>query len=1151
MTIRDELQLDIDNALNEVAKMGSSLDQVGLDFRSSILEALGAAVDVPPVQLTVETDATGVTQEIDTAIQNVDTTSLETEVSDAIASAGADTTVEVNVAVDTAQAQEELSGLGQQTNDTSAGFDGLDKAIASFTGSASGAAGAGLSLTDVIGKIPTEAVPAAAAIAALAVVTDQFFQGAVQMESATLRMNNALGDMTSQVENVNIGGFNTSLFGLTSQVGSGTMALRNAIGTFGQVGIASGASSEKIAGASEQITVLATRAVALNPQLGSVGDVADRMQTALARGGRFAGQFGIALTSAEIKARAMQDTGKKTASELTQFDKSAAGAALATEKLGDKLKTDIEAGSKNPIIQLNKLKLAVGAARDEAGKPLVAPIIDILKTANGPAVTLTRTLGALAAAFVPLLAAIVGIVAPIAGGFGGALTGIITILTPLSQVIGGVVSALGNFAPVLGVAIVAFLNFTNVLNTNPLILVASAIGAAQAAFGGFAPAIVAAGAAVLAFFNVINVNPLFLLVTAILLAVNAYKNMGKEQETATVNAEQLRSAIFGQAKTIDETTEKLNGLTSATNDYAITQGELGKNANALSAIKAAGIDLKTLNTELNNGSKGFETLVSRMVAAGKVKIKVDGVEQTSAQIDGMNGNLLNLLVSEKAQVTQGDDIVRSLQYQNFAYTQAAQAQLAQLVISGQLTDAEVKQATAASLASNGLGSYTDVLQRATALHKQHAAEATNSAEAQQKLANGLADLGGKALTTKISEDELKAKSEELGVSMDDLKKFTDGVKQAFDQFRSSLLSNLPDVQKVITDLGNNLDAATNPDKIIENLKKQGEALINFQANLKFLIDSNFTDLARVAAQRGPEFTNAIVNTIKVGRPGLAAELNHNIHVYQQNVQETTDYLNGPAANALFDANAAVAQQGTAAFGQNFNMSGIVPGQVEGTRVAIVNGQPTLVTAAGTAGQQTTDAFGNKVDLPGQVTASGAAAVGTLNQLGLAGSPILQAAGSSGGNVGYAFMQGIATVFDTFAKTGDRNFLGRSAADLVSMIERVVREKSGTKSPSRMFMKIGEDLVGGLQEGWVNSQGELLQAVGGTVDSLGSAVNSQTASLSFSAPGQGIGQLGGITWTGDVNVTVPPGVKDPEAWGKLAAEPIASKVQSTLSAVRNS
>jgi hypothetical protein len=182
----------------------------------------------------------------------------------------------------------------------------------------------------VWGRRPPPAPGAAAGLFA-------FAQSAIDAESAGQRFEMIAGTLGPELQTIDVGGLSGDIGDLALQLGSSDEAMLNATASFVTFGESTGATSDEIVSASNDINALALRAVALNPALGDAGAVAERMTNALARGGRATTAFGIGLTSAEINARAMADTGKQNAAELTQFEKAAAGAAIATERLGQSM----------------------------------------------------------------------------------------------------------------------------------------------------------------------------------------------------------------------------------------------------------------------------------------------------------------------------------------------------------------------------------------------------------------------------------------------------------------------------------------------------------------------------------------------------------------------------------------------------------------------------------------------------------------------------------------------------------------------------------------------------------------------------------------------------------------------------------------------
>lgn len=332
----DSLESDIDAALSAVDAQIDVTAQV--DEAQAEIDSLSA----DPVDVVVDASVDGAQAEID---------AVEGE------------PVDIPVSADTEAAQQSIddlsgsmSALGDAAQGALGGMGGLDGAAAGLTGSlgASALAGAG----------------AAAGLF-------EFAQSAIDAESATQRFDYVAGDLSNELSSIDVGGLSGDIGDLAVQIGSSDEAMLNATASFVTFAESTGASDAAIVEASDNINALALRAAALNPSLGDAGAVAERMTTAFQRGGRALVPFGLGLSSAEINARAMADTGKTNVAELTAFEKAAAGAALATERLGDSMGEDFQAGSENARTEWNRMTEQLGESSETIGGTMLPAIENI------------------------------------------------------------------------------------------------------------------------------------------------------------------------------------------------------------------------------------------------------------------------------------------------------------------------------------------------------------------------------------------------------------------------------------------------------------------------------------------------------------------------------------------------------------------------------------------------------------------------------------------------------------------------------------------------------------------------------------------------------------------------------------------------------
>jgi len=385
---------------------------------SPVTSAVDAAVAAADAVVPVEVDASGVTSAVDEAVGSVDGTvpvevapgdlaTVAGEISAAVADA--DTTVTVDA--DTEQAVAAVADLGSGADASSTAVDDLAGSTRRLGAVAAFAAG---DLADITEALPDSGVLAATAggLAAVAVAATASFRAALESDTAENRLASTFGDLAEQVQNVDVGGLTGDLTALATQAGSSDERLKVAISRIAELGESAGATDPQIVSTTQNIEALALRAAAANPTLGEAGDVADRLTNAFARGGRALAPYGLDLQAAEINARALANTGKTAATDLTLFEKATAGSALAVEQLGDRLGTDFQAGTKQTVIGLRSVKQEFDNALEAIGQPLLGPVLEELRQGEPVLVELASIFGEAAVAVLPLGRSLLEVAAP-------------------------------------------------------------------------------------------------------------------------------------------------------------------------------------------------------------------------------------------------------------------------------------------------------------------------------------------------------------------------------------------------------------------------------------------------------------------------------------------------------------------------------------------------------------------------------------------------------------------------------------------------------------------------------------------------------------------------------------------------------------------
>lgn len=801
MALEERLELDVSEALRGVDSIGAALDNVAQSFKVNLAEALDllgtvtvgevdasavtagidAAVQSADLAPAIEADTAGVTTAIDEAVSAADgEVPVEADTSgvgDAITAAidDADTSVEVSAQIDalqdqieqavadadatveidadTSQAEDQIEGLGDTAAGAAGDVGGLNVGVGQLGALSDAATGSLAGLEGGLAATNAKAGVAAGAVAAVGGATLALFHAALDSDTATRRFNSALGDMAQRVEGIKIEGFADNLGELAERAGQDDEALRLAAARIADLGNSAGASQEQIAGAAENILLVATRAAVMNPTLGQAGDVADRMTNAFARGGRALAPFGIALSSAEINARALADTGKASADQLSIFEKAAAGAAIVTEQLGGHLKTDIVEGAKGTEISLRSLREQFQNTLEELGKPLLQPIVEAIREGQPILLDLAEVLGQLAVAILPVFVAALRAGAPIVSALATATSVLIQPLALLAQLVASIPTPfLTAAAAAVGLRL-AFVPLVQAMQT----------GVTTAAIG------VRAGLAAL-------VSPMGLVTVAVGILATAWADHAKKQAESNARVRQGAEAFQDEATAIEDAVA------------AIAKEAIPKNQE--DDIRRLGLSFKQVGDLAREGKTGLADFLDEMVRAGQISRNVadafletgDSSGRLVADADALGLHTENLSAQNLALV----DTFKQLQKEQ---QQSARDALEDLVNTDQLTAAQKELVNAVLDSTSGNIDYVGVLKDvkpssedaadgADALTQSLADQEQASKDAEDAL-NSLLDAQIGFLDSSIAAESAALKFRD---SLDDVKVKADAVTEAIARY---------------------------------------------------------------------------------------------------------------------------------------------------------------------------------------------------------------------------------------------------------------------------------------------------------------------------------------------------------------------------------
>lgn len=502
------LELSTDDALSKANELGTTLDTALTDAPQAFGEAMSEAISsIPPLELEANTDTLGgdITAAIDAADTTVavdaDSQALTDDISGAIA--GADTTVDLDTSDAQAQVDElgdALAGIGDVS---AAGLEGLNDALAN-TDQKSEKAGVGLThfgaagstvggiaalaqgqvggLSSIVESAGAGSFVAGAGIAALGTALYKLGNTGVEVLGTMQRFHDIVGVFGDDVKQINVGSLNADLGDLAISLGTDDEALTDTASTLFQFGQSFEATGQESADFTDKVIAMAARAVALNPALGDVASVADRMIKVFATGrDKALIPYNIALDKTEITTRALEIAQAHGREEASRFDTAVATATLSAEKYGDVLATDVAKGTENAAIQQKALGEELQNVIEAAAVPLAPAFLKVLKESIPIVEQFATAMGAVGEVALPVvvigLEGIAAVIEPFADGIS------FLVDTPVGPILLGI-GAAAVFASIgFTAAAGAVIEFTVALATNPIFLAITAITALGVAVG--------------------------------------------------------------------------------------------------------------------------------------------------------------------------------------------------------------------------------------------------------------------------------------------------------------------------------------------------------------------------------------------------------------------------------------------------------------------------------------------------------------------------------------------------------------------------------------------------------------------------------------------------------------------------------------------
>lgn len=1077
MSLEEELRLNIDPALTEVDRLGATLTQVTQRFSVDLASALEPLQSVS-VSVPVDANVDDVPSEIEAAAGDVtlqvpvdaDTASAEAE----LESLPDPPAVVVPVEADTSQAEADINALGDSAGGATTALTGLSSAGTGL-GVAAGVAGGGASeLTGALGDLGPAAAAGVGGLAAITAAATQFFQAASGNVQAAQRLNNTFGEFSDTVQKVDIGGLNTTLDELGQRLGTNASDTQEAAANLGNMAQAAGQSQEASAGFANQVVTLSARAVALNPALGDVSDVSDRLGTALARGGRFAQQYGLSLTTTEINARALADTGKQNVTQLTQVEKSAAGAAIATERYGSTLNEVITKGAESPIVQLKALKNRFAEFTEEIGKPLLTPALDLLTqiqptlknvasllstlaqallpigqaafTALQPLIDgVLNTANALVSSLLPVIQtaaqAFTSLVQPIAGGLARGLDGLVKGFLPLADAIQKVVAENGPLIELLGTTLGTLAEGAGLT-----------IGAVAEVIGRLVSALSDLGA---------FTNPLISIAEELGL-------IDKSSTAAAGSLDKVGSTAKASVTTLADLNKSLEEADAGFAQMITTSSAFSKDSAVVDALRQTRIPFADLKKDLGDLDKGMKDFVARAIEAGQVTItSPEGVKLTGAEVRNLNGTLTDYLNTSGA-IVQGNGLVASFAAQANATEAQAQATFSAIAAQQGLTQEQINSIGANAAAQFGVDSYSNRLQVLAQQTNDAAAAQANAGATIQNQAAGWVALTQAVANGTITSANAAAVAQVLGVDVQTAAQAITNAESAVNNFVATTIAKFPGVQQAFDSLKQSANP-NDPQSLANALNLSTLASLTFQSTLDTL-RQKFPETVAFLQQQGPQAAGAFTQAFASASPEVQAQLE-------------------------------------AAIVANKGAIGTIEADLRGS----IGGN---VATAKDLGEQVTQGLADKLKFD-QVTDDQVKAAS--QKLRDSAPGVAADAGNTGDAVGKALGQGIA-----FGLGSTNALVEQAARNAVARAEQAARDQAESRSPSQLFARLGQDLIAGLDQGIRLSSPGVVSSIESTFNQFAIAAGDATDNVILS-------QQEALARYGDRIIT---SLSDPRIRGKM-------------------
>lgn len=420
---------------------------------------------------------------------------------------------------------------------------------------------------------------------------------------------------------------------------------------------------------------------------------------------------------------------------------------------------------------------------------------------------------------------------------------------------------------------------------------------------------------------------------------------------------------------------------------------------------------------------------------------------------------------------------------------------------GEGGDASVQFGTATNGVNEALAQQAEVTPQAQAALDDYQASldaSSKAAEDFQKQVDDIANASVDALpTTKDAFDSWQQGiSDSFGRVVDDQNK----VKEAFDRAHAATTATgledaVKDYRAASKDLSTarqELEAASDPKKFLQNLIDQAAGIAGFTHNLQVLLSRGEDDLVAFLAKQGPVVGGELAKQL-VNDPAIAQSSEHAIELLNAATEQQKQFMEQDAAPRIAASAAKVAQDAQDAYSKTLKFR--IPTLVElGITADTINTDRRVSSETRARALDASRQFGTAFSIAGHTKAELDAAAITVAQEKTLPIAAKQHGESLGVDFGAGIAQGIEKTIPFILAGGDH---------AIDQLNRSMRRTSGAQSPAKLFAILGDDIAAGVALGITRSTPEAAAAgsalITTTRDSMVSPAQAP-ASSSQPAPG---------------------------------------------------